>query len=293
MWYLILCGILALWAFVDAKKRKANAILWAVGTLLLGPIVLPFYFAKRPLKAGELREGGTWWNILKNFAIFWTILMAVAAIWGMVAVSEHSSTFQSEAERAGAAIGTALGLGMIAALWFFPFIGAVGLGFFLKKSSIVEKGPSGTLATTSAQDEPSTVPPKKAIGWAGWIGIGFVGLLILGIVGSFLNKSPDVKESTQRPSSQTKIKGGLEVVDFDWKVDEFGNKYLVGTVKNNSDKQYSYVQVEFNLYDESGAQIGTTFANVNNLEAHGTWKFEAIVTEDKATRAKLKGVSGF
>lgn len=280
MWYLILYGILAIWAFVDAKKRKANAVLWAVGTLLLGPIILPFYFAKRPLKAGEVREGGTAWNVLKNFAIFWTILMAVAAIWGMVAVSEHLSTFQSEAERAGAAIGTALGLGMIAALWFFPFMGAVVLGLILKKSSIVEKGPSGSLTTTSVQHEPSAVPPKKAIGWAGWIGIGFVGLLIFGIIGSFLNKSSE-------------IKGGLEVVDFDWKVGEFGNKYLVGTVKNNSDKQYSYVQVEFNLYDESGVQVGSTFANVNNLEPYGTWKFEAIVIEDNATRAKLKGVSGF
>jgi hypothetical protein len=163
MWYLILYGILAIWAFVDAKKRQANAILWAAGTLLLGPIILPFYFAKRPLKAGEVREGGTAWNVLKNFAIFWTILMVVAAIWGMVAVSEHSSTLQSEAEKAGAAIGTALGLGMIAALWFFPFIGAVVLGLILKKSSIVEKGPSGSLTTTSVQDEPSAVPPKKKL----------------------------------------------------------------------------------------------------------------------------------
>lgn len=293
MWYLILYGILAIWAFVDAKKRQANAILWAAGTLLLGPIILPFYFAKRPLKAGEVREGGTAWNVLKNFAIFWTILMVVAAIWGMVAVSEHSSTLQSEAEKAGAAIGTALGLGMIAALWFFPFIGAVVLGLILKKSSIVEKGPSGSLTTTSVQDEPSAVPPKKKLSWAGWIGIGFVGLLILGIIGSFLNKSSDVKESTQRPYSQIEIKGGLEVVDFDWKVGEFGNKYLVGTVKNNSGKQYSYAQVEFNLYDESGAQVGSTLANVNNLEPYGMWKFEAIVIEDKATRAKLKGVSGF
>lgn len=300
MWYLVLYGILAIWAFVDAKKRKANAILWAVGTLLLGPIILPFYFAKRPLKAGEVREGGTAWNVLKNFAFLWTILMVVAAIWYMVVVSEHSSTFQSGAERAGAVIGTAIGLGMIAALWFFPFIGAVVLGLILKKSSILEKGPSGALTTISVQDEPSNVPSKKAIGWAGWIGIGFVGILILGIIGSFPNKSSDIKESTLRPSTpssqtktQTKIKGDLEVVDFDWKVGEYGTKYLVGTVKNNSDKQYSCVTVEFNLYDESGAQVDSTFAIVNNLEPYGTWKFEAMVIKDKATRAKLKGVRGF
>lgn len=196
-----------------------------------------FYFAKRPLRVGEVRDGGTTWNVLKNFAFFWTILVAVAAIWGMADVSKYSSTLQSETETAGATIGTALGLGMIRALWFFPFIGAVVLGLILKKSSIVEKGPTGSLATTSVQDEPPTVSPKKAIGWTGWIGMGFVSLLILGIIGSSLYKSFVVKE--------------LKVADFEWNGPP-GNQYLVGTVRNHSDKQYSYVQVEFNLYDENG-----------------------------------------
>lgn len=146
MWYIALYGLFAIWVLVDGLKRKAKAIPWAIGTLLLGPVVLPVYVAKRPLKAGEVREGGTGWNVLRDFALFWTILMAVAAVGGMVAVSEQTATLQSEAERAGAAIGTALGLGMIAALWFFPVGGALVLGLFLKKSSIVEKGPTGPLA---------------------------------------------------------------------------------------------------------------------------------------------------
>jgi len=147
MWYIALYGLFAIWVLVDGLKRKAKALPWAIGTVLLGPIVLPVYIAKRPLKAGEVREGGTGWNVLRNFALFWTILMAVAAFWGMVAVSEQTATLQTEAERAGAAIGTALGLGMIAALWFFPMVGALVLGLFLKKSSVVEKGPTGPLAS--------------------------------------------------------------------------------------------------------------------------------------------------
>lgn len=83
------------------------------------------------------------------------------------------------------------------------------------------------------------------------------------------------------------------VVNWKWKTGEYGNRYIVGTVKNNTNKQYSYVQIEFNLYDKSGAQVGSTMDNINNLEPQGTWKFEAIVMEDKATQAKLKGVSGW
>jgi hypothetical protein len=147
MWYVVVYGIFAIWVLVDGLKRKASAIPWAIGTLVLGPIVLPVYVAKRPLKAGEVREGGTGWNVLRNFALYWTILMAVAAVWGMAAVSQQSASLKTEAEQAGAAIGTALGLGLIGALWFFPMVGALVLGLFLKKSSIVEKGPTGPLAS--------------------------------------------------------------------------------------------------------------------------------------------------
>lgn len=58
--------------------------------------------------------------------------------------------------------------------------------------------------------------------------------------------------------------------------DKYGMSYTIeGTIKNNTDKQYSYVQVTFNLYDSDGAQIGTALANINNLEANGLWKFKA------------------
>ena len=59
--------------------------------------------------------------------------------------------------------------------------------------------------------------------------------------------------------------------------DQYGYSYTIeGSIKNNTNKQYSYVQVTFNLYDTDGAQIGTALANINNLEANGLWKFKAI-----------------
>jgi asparagine N-glycosylation enzyme membrane subunit Stt3 len=98
------------------------------------------------------------------------------------------------------------------------------------------------------------------------------------------NKStPAVSEKAQKPD--------LEVIDHNAQNDEYV-KYIVGTVKNNTTKQYSYVQVEINLYDASGAQVGSTLANANNLEPNGTWKFKAIATEDFATY-KIKDVTGY
>ena len=48
-----------------------------------------------------------------------------------MSVGENSSHLTSDAERAGAGIGIVLGMGVLGALWFFPTMGAAGLGFFL------------------------------------------------------------------------------------------------------------------------------------------------------------------
>lgn len=83
------------------------------------------------------------------------------------------------------------------------------------------------------------------------------------------------------------------VQSYALEVGEYGVGKVTGTLRNNSNKEFSYVQVEFNLYDDTGAQVGSTFANINNLEAGGTWHFEGPVLEDRATQAKLKGITSF
>lgn len=148
MWYFILFGLLALWIGFDASRRNlgaAKAILWAIGTLLLGVIVVPVYLAKRPLKANQVREGGLAWNVLKNFALTWTILIIAISI-SVIGAAIGETTVNSDAEAAGAAIGVSIVVVILAIVWFFPMVGAIVLGFFLKNSAIVERGPTGPLA---------------------------------------------------------------------------------------------------------------------------------------------------
>jgi len=131
---------LGVWVLVDAWKRGAHKYLWwAIGTAVLGALVLPVYLAKRPLLAGEVRVGGTAWNILKYFAVLWTLTSCYIAVYlfGSLAVTKE---LPSDDEKAWAAI---FSLGFIGALWFFPMVTAMILGFFLKKSSVVETGPTG------------------------------------------------------------------------------------------------------------------------------------------------------
>ena len=57
--------ILAAWTFYDIRKRRDH-FGWVIGVLIAGVLVLPVYLAKRSLKPGETREGGTGWNVLKT-----------------------------------------------------------------------------------------------------------------------------------------------------------------------------------------------------------------------------------
>ena len=61
--------------------------------------------------------------------------------------------------------------------------------------------------------------------------------------------------------------------------DEYGLAYYIeGTVKNNTNHTYSYVQIQFNVYDENNNVIGSCLDNINNFEANGSWKIKAICT---------------
>lgn len=88
-------------------------------------------------------------------------------------------------------------------------------------------------------------------------------------------------------------KENLELIGYEISTDEFGSNMIVGTVKNNSGKQYSYAQIEFNLYDSDGNQIGSTFDNINNLEPNKVWKFSAVILEENFSEVKFKGITAF
>ena len=76
---LVVYTLCSLWVYRDARTRLNSPVRWAFGTLVLGPLVMPAYIAVRNLKDNETREGGRAWNVLRCFALFWTITMAVIA----------------------------------------------------------------------------------------------------------------------------------------------------------------------------------------------------------------------
>lgn len=83
----------------------------------------------------------------------------------------------------------------------------------------------------------------------------------------------------------------LEVLDHEPTAKD-GLQYIVGHIRNNTSKTYSYVQVEINLYS-GDTLLGSTLDNVNNLAPGDTWEFSAMVLEDGADKYSIVDVTGW
>ena len=128
-------------------------------------------------------------------------------------------------------------------------------------------------------------------------------LIIVGAVGSMGGKSSDSStgdvskpaEASQQAEEQQEPQEPYTIAD---EVEDTSNQFaykITGTLTNNTDKEKSYIQIEYVLYDADGNQVGTALANTNHLKAGGSWKFEALgtVSPDQVASWERSDVSGF
>jgi hypothetical protein len=121
----------ALWVAFDGFSRRMGLapIPWSLGALVLWPLVLPVYLARRFLKNGEVRRGGTAWNVLRNFAVAWTFLAASTLITFLGAIINDRTL----------RIGINRALFDLVMLWILPAMGAVLIGLFLRDETVIEE----------------------------------------------------------------------------------------------------------------------------------------------------------
>lgn len=108
---------------------------------------------------------------------------------------------------------------------------------------------------------------------------------------AYNHKEPQPIELATHPKIEPqRPEGGLVLDSWEW---SNSRTELVGYVNNTSSMTYKYAQIQFNLYDNEGALVGSTMTNVNNLEPGDRWKFKAMVIYRDATVAKFKSLTGF
>ena len=67
--------------------------------------------------------------------------------------------------------------------------------------------------------------------------------------------------------------------------------YVVGTVRNLTDRQRFGVKVDYSLFDDSGKMIGHATDYQSVIDPKGAWVFHAMVMESKTVSASLGGIT--
>lgn len=124
-----------------------------------------------------------------------------------------------------------------------------------------------------------------------WLVILIVIIVFAMIGGANSNSKNNEKKKTTTEEKFSIIEGTEKGY-----ADDYGFAYYIeGTIQNNTDKTYSYVQVSYNVYDSSNNNLGTCIANNNNLGSKETWKYKAICSGDAKSIAtyKLNEIKGW
>lgn len=134
----------AVGVFIDARSRRSRVSwLWALGTWLLGLLVIPLWYAIRPLHAGERREGGRLHNGINAFGLLVFVGFQITVVVFSLRVIGRALTGQRGLFQS------------LLALWEMGWVWwlgapALGLVFLIlstwTKKDIVEHGPTGRLA---------------------------------------------------------------------------------------------------------------------------------------------------
>ncbi len=67
--------------------------------------------------------------------------------------------------------------------------------------------------------------------------------------------------------------------------------YAVGTIRNTTDRQHFGVRVEMDVFGEQDTKIGSASDYIQVIEPGGDWKFQALLTDPKAVRATVVGIT--
>lgn len=138
-------------------------------------------------------------------------------------------------------------------------------------------------------DTKAKVCPKcgKKQGLPIWL-IVIIVILVIAIIAGLGGSSNDTENEQTGTTSEKQDDVVLED-GHTGRLDDYGTFYYIeGYIKNNSDKDYSYIEVDFTTYDSEGNTLGTCMDNNTSLEANGRWKFSAICTDDVENIASYK-----
>ncbi|MDY7566286.1 FxLYD domain-containing protein [Pseudomonas sp. RTC3] len=166
--------------------------------------------------------------------------------------------------------------------------------------AIIKCSECGKEISNKAKSCPSCgIEVKKKVTLFQAIGVIFLGVSVVSVVVSNTDTSaPGLARSIASSTPSTTLVNSsysseLTASNEKFKRGQYGVLTYTGEIINTTGRKLSYVQVEINLYDKNKGQIGSTLANVNNLEPGVTWSFEAPIIEERTKTARVAGITFF
>lgn len=135
----VVSAVFAAWVILDGLGRPglragATWLLWGIGTLILAPLILPVYIAKRPLKGKEVRRGGPDWIVARRFVGMWTLYLGIIMAWtlyltltGDTTIERGSGVSQADFDRAQA-VSRGVAVFFLFLCWLIPALAAWVIG---------------------------------------------------------------------------------------------------------------------------------------------------------------------
>lgn len=97
------------------------------------------------------------------------------------------------------------------------------------------------------------------------------------------------EESREKEAAASKL---TLLPGWEFRVKDYSRE-IVGVVRNESDRSFSGVVIEFELTDSEGRKVGTAMDLLNStLDPGKEWRFRALVPEAAARQASLLRISG-
>ena len=83
MWPRWVRALATVWVAIDSKKRGRFNMTWTIVVLILGPLLLPFYIASRPMMKNEKGVDCFFWRLWKAFEdlFVWITALASSAVF--------------------------------------------------------------------------------------------------------------------------------------------------------------------------------------------------------------------
>ena len=136
---------------------------------------------------------------------------------------------------------------------------------------------------------------RKKQGMPKWL----IAIIVIFVIIVFASMGGGEESSSGNANNGGSSENTQKVEKFTYTIDkqyqDTFSYYIEGTVKNNKNKDYSYVQIEFVCYDSEGNNLGTAIDNTNNLLGNETWKYKAMgmFTDSDVDHCDFREVSGW